>query len=150
MPPKKQQAKEGRFQTSRESKSPAFVKLWAREARGKEVCSQSVMTSVEPKDQPQSRPLKRCARDSAVWFQTVALKLSYHISSHPTMVEYPMCCLLESCRQPPWGPNQGSHPTSTKRFVSRPRKLQKALLVSPFRCLIQGSNVKVWCHQGNT
>lgn len=77
MPPKKQQAKEGRFQTSRESKSPAFVKVWAREARGKEVCSQSVMTSVERKDQSQSRQLKRCARDSTVWIHTVALKLLY-------------------------------------------------------------------------
>ena len=52
--------------------------IWvAREARGKEVCSQSVMTSVERKDQPQSRQLKRCTRDSAVWIHTVALNLLY-------------------------------------------------------------------------
>lgn len=149
MPPKKQQAKEGRFQTSRESKSPAFVKVWAREARGKEVCSQSVMTSVERKDQSQSRQLKRCARDSTVWIHTVALKLLYQ----PIQPWLNIPCFF-SFSIVGWsqfrGPKkQGSqHPTSTKRFVSRQRKLQKALLVSPFRCLIQGnSNVKVWFHQ---
>ena len=98
MPPKKQQAKEGRFQTS-ESKSPAFVKLWAREARSKEVCSQSVMTSVERKDQPQSLQLKRCTRDSAVWIHTVALKLLYQ-PTQPWLnipcVFFFFRCLLES------------------------------------------------------
>lgn len=97
------------------------------------------MTSVERKDQPQSRQLKRCTRDSAVWIHTVALNLLYQ-PIHPWLN---IPCVFFSFSVVCWsqlrGPkNQGSqHPTSTKRFVSRQRKLQEALLVSPFRCLIQ-------------